>query len=54
MRNGTLFVANNTSQNVSVLLGNGDGTFGAKTTTTVGTNANAVTIADFNGDGKPI
>ncbi|HZE69176.1 MAG TPA: FG-GAP-like repeat-containing protein, partial [Pyrinomonadaceae bacterium] len=46
-------VANNTSQNVSVLLGNGDGTFGAKTDYDVGTNANAVTIADFNGDGKP-
>jgi hypothetical protein len=39
---------------VSVLLGNGDGTFQtAKTYSTSGTATAALTTADFNGDGKP-
>jgi hypothetical protein len=38
---------------VSVLLGNGDGTFGAKTDYGTGTNPTFVAIGDLNGDGKP-
>jgi FG-GAP-like repeat len=38
---------------IGVLLGNGDGTFGARTTLPCGTSHhNSVTAADFNGDGK--
>jgi hypothetical protein len=40
-----------TSGGVSVLLGNGDGTFGAKPT--VDAAGNSLAIADLNGDGKP-
>jgi uncharacterized protein (DUF2141 family) len=36
---------------VSVLLGNGNGTFGSPTTLTTGTNASSVAIGDLNGDG---
>ena len=36
---------------VSVLLGNGDGTFAAKTDYTVGTHPSAVAIGDLTGDG---
>jgi Bacterial Ig-like domain (group 3)/FG-GAP-like repeat len=36
---------------VSVLLGNGDGTFAAKTDYTVGSAPDVVALADFNGDG---
>jgi len=39
--------------NVSVLLGNGDGTFQAAINYTAGTNPQSVAVADFNGDGKP-
>jgi hypothetical protein len=38
---------------VSVLLGNGDGTFGTKTDYATGSNPRSVAIGDFNGDGKP-
>jgi hypothetical protein len=38
---------------VSVLLGNGDGTFGAKTDYGAGGEPNSVAIGDLNGDGKP-
>jgi len=39
---------------VSILLGNGDGTFTAAPVTPItGQNAGSVTTADFNGDGKP-
>jgi hypothetical protein len=38
---------------VSVLLGNGDGTFGAKTDFATGFNAYSVAIADLNSDGRP-
>jgi hypothetical protein len=38
---------------VSVLLGNGDGTFGAKTDFGTGADPNSVAIGDLNGDGKP-
>ncbi|GAA0846089.1 hypothetical protein GCM10008915_51720 [Bifidobacterium pullorum subsp. gallinarum] len=36
---------------ISVLLGNGDGTFQMKQDTSVGRSPRAVTVADFNGDG---
>ena len=37
----------------SVLLNNGDGTFGAKFDTPAGSLPNADAVGDFNGDGKP-
>jgi len=37
---------------VTALLGKGDGTFQAATTNPTGTDARAVVVADFNGDGK--
>jgi uncharacterized repeat protein (TIGR01451 family) len=46
-----LAVANSGSSNVTLLLGNGDGTF--TVSSLANTNAaTAVTVADFNGDGK--
>lgn len=47
-----LAVGNNTSKNISVLLGNGDGTFGARTDYDVGQPAYGVVITDLNSDGK--
>jgi hypothetical protein len=47
-----LITANFGSDTVSVLLGNGDGTFGAQTTFAVGINPRSVTTADVNGDGR--
>jgi hypothetical protein len=38
---------------VGVLLGNGDGTFGAVQTYNTGTPAGSLTVGDFNGDGNP-
>ncbi|MGA2132915.1 MAG: VCBS repeat-containing protein [Bryobacteraceae bacterium] len=46
-----LAVAGNTG--FAILLGNGDGTFGAPVTYTTGTEAYAIATADFNGDGIP-
>ena len=43
----------NAAGSVSVLLGNGDGTLGAVSSTTVDQNAASLAIADFNGDGNP-
>src|SRR5262249_49945273 len=40
------------SNNVSVLLGNGDGTFQAAKNLTAGVNPSSVVAGDFNGDGK--
>jgi hypothetical protein len=40
------------STTVSVLLGNGNGTFGAKTDFGTGINPNSVAIADLNADGR--
>lgn len=48
-----LAVANNGSNNVSVLLGNGMGGFGVATTFSVGMGPTAVVVGDFNGDQKP-
>ena len=49
-----LVVVNSTSNNVAVLLGNGDGTFteAAGSPFPVGTNPSAAVVADFNGDGN--
>src|SRR5208337_4155421 len=47
-----LVVANNTSNNVSILLGHGNGTFAAAVNYTVGTAPIFVTTGDFNGDGR--
>ena len=47
-----LAVANAGSNTVSVLLGNGDGTFQAAMTFAAGANPHAVAVGDFNGDGK--
>ncbi len=41
-----------TSDNMSILLGNGDGSFGAPTTFPVGFAPNDVAVGDFNGDTK--
>src|SRR6266568_5058134 len=48
-----LAVSNYGGNSLSVLLGNGDGTFQAPQTTPVGTNPAQVAVGDFNGDGKP-
>ncbi|MEO8035406.1 MAG: IPTL-CTERM sorting domain-containing protein, partial [Acidobacteriota bacterium] len=47
-----LAVANYGSNNVSILLGSGSGTFGAATNFTVGSTPYSVAIGDFNGDGR--
>jgi len=47
-----IVVANYNGDNVSVFLGNGDGTFQAAVNYNVGTNPTSVAVADFNGDGK--
>lgn len=53
--NGILDVAvcNYNSNNVSVLLGNGDGTFQTAVEYPVGTEPSAITVADLNNDGYP-
>src|SRR5256886_2213029 len=48
-----LAVANLNSRTVSVLLGNGDGTFRAAPTVVVGQSPFSIAVGDFNGDGKP-
>ncbi len=45
-------VANASSNNVSVLLGNGDGTFQAPVDYPTGSQPSSVAVGDFNGDGK--
>ena len=47
-----LAVANEESNNLSVLLGNGDGTFQAGVNYVAGMGPNSVAVGDFNGDGK--
>src|SRR5437899_4410384 len=46
-----LAVADNGSNTVSVLLGRGDGTFGAARSFPTGNGPRCVIVADFNGDG---
>src|SRR5262249_39147305 len=48
-----LVVANLLDSTVSVLPGNGDGTFGPAETFAVGRQPAAVVVADVNGDGRP-
>jgi hypothetical protein len=48
-----IVTANYDASTASVLLGNGDGSFGAKTDFATGANPNSVAIADLNGDTKP-
>ena len=50
--NSDLVTANLFTNNVSLLLGNGDGTFGAATYLGVGPRPSTVAVADFNGDGN--
>src|SRR6516162_3609420 len=45
-------VVNEGSNTVSVLLGNGDGTFRPKTDFATGTQPWGIAVGDFNGDGK--
>jgi uncharacterized repeat protein (TIGR01451 family) len=45
-------VANTGSSNVSILLGNGDGTFQPAVNFSAGNNPSAIAVGDFNGDGK--
>jgi hypothetical protein len=47
-----LVTANGNALTVSVLLGNGDGTFGARTDFGTGLGPSSVAIGDLNGDGK--
>jgi predicted dehydrogenase len=47
-----LVTANFTSNTISVLLGNGNGTFQAAQNLTAGTNPHEVVVADVNGDGR--
>jgi uncharacterized repeat protein (TIGR01451 family) len=47
-----LAVLNTGSNNVSILLGNGDGTFQAAKNFAAGANPSGILAADFNGDGK--
>ncbi len=47
-----LAVTNETDNTVSVLLGNGDGTFQPQVTYAVGGNPDAIVAGDFNGDGR--
>src|SRR2546429_398815 len=50
--NPDLALANEGSANVSVLLGNGDGTFQVTVNYGAAMNPNSVAVGDFNGDGK--
>jgi hypothetical protein len=47
-----LAVTNTVSNTVTILLGNGDGTFTAGPTLATGSYPTAVAVGDFNGDGK--
>jgi VCBS repeat protein len=47
-----LVVANESSDNVSVFLSNGDGTFQAAVDYSVGSQPFSIAVGDFNGDGK--
>lgn len=51
--NTDLVTANFASGTVSILLGNGDGTFATAINHSVGSNPYSVAVGDFNVDGKP-
>jgi hypothetical protein len=51
--NADLAIANLSSNNVSVLLGNGNGTFQTAVTYSTGASPTFVVVSDFNGDRKP-
>jgi len=48
-----LAIANAGSNNVAVLLGNGDGSFAVPLSPATGTTPNYAAVGDFNGDGIP-
>ena len=48
-----LVTANGNNKTVSVLLGNGDGTFRSAVSSAAGGGAYTVAVGDFNGDGRP-
>src|SRR6266481_2905980 len=48
-----LAVFNTGSNTISILLGNGDGTFQAATSVAAGANVGSLALGDFNDDGKP-
>lgn len=48
-----IVIANSGNNTVSVLLGNGDGTFQAPIPSSAGNKPSSVAVGDFNGDGKP-
>jgi len=50
--NQDIVTANNDSNDVSVLLGNGDSTFQTEISYSAGTNPSSIVIGDFNGDGN--
>ena len=52
-KNIDLISVNSTSNNISLLLGNGDGTFSIRKTFAVGANPVALAIGDLNSDGCP-
>jgi len=49
-----LAVADDLNKNVSILLGNGDGTFKTALTYGAGNGPQAITTGDFDGDGSRI
>ena len=51
--NGVLDPDTGGSNTVSILLGNGDGTFQPAKSFLVGPNPHSVAVGDFNGDGRP-
>ena len=48
-----LVTPNSAANTISILLGNGDGTFQPKSDFAAGAHPVAIAIADFNNDGKP-
>ena len=48
-----VIVVNQNDENVSIFLGNGDGTFQSQQTYATGSGPNSLVVADFNGDGAP-
>jgi len=51
--NPDLAIANGSSSNISILLGDGTGSFAAAQNFPVGTSPASVAISDLNGDGNP-